>query len=99
MFLYIPGGEQLDFFYSITSFLLIFVSQPHTPHLEHLEQPKSPSPELTKHLHRLNVHQTRYPVSVLLETNYIIVNLSDIMTKFYEMLHQTPKSPETRPIP
>lgn len=76
MFLYIPRRWAVRFLLEYHQFSLIFVYQPDTPHLEHLKQPKSPSPELTKNLHRLNVHQTRYPVSVLLETNYIIVKLS-----------------------
>ncbi len=52
------------------------------------------------HLLKQKTPQTqRLPnqVSVLLEANYIIVKLSDLMMKFIEMLHQTPNSSETRP--
>ena len=99
MFLYIPGGEQLDFNDSITSFLWFSFTSP-TPHT--LNTWSNPNH------HLLNWPKTstdstctkqgiRYQY-FLRQIIYIVVKLSDIMMKFYEMLHQTPNSPETRPI-
>lgn len=100
MFLYIPGGEQLDFFYSITSFLWFSFTSP-TPHT--LNTWSNPNHHLLNWPNistdsKCTKQGIRYQYFLRQITLYI-VKLSGIMTKFYEMLHQTPNSPETRPIP
>ena len=84
MFLYIPGGEQLDFFYSITSFLWFSLPSP-TPHT--LNTWSNPNH------HLLNWPKTSTDsrrtkqgirVSVLLETNYI--HYSQILWHYDEIL-------------